>query len=56
MVKGLTRARDDRIDRVRFHNGVVTSASPEFGLPTSSLGEQHRFLNPSARIVVTRTR
>ena len=52
--EGFNAARDDRIDRVRFHNGAVTNADPTFGLPTSGLEEQHRFLNPSSRIVVTR--
>ena len=54
--EGFNATRDDRIDRVRFHNGVVTSASDTFGLPTSALGEQHRFLNPASRIIVTRVR
>ncbi|MEM9604362.1 MAG: spondin domain-containing protein [Pseudomonadota bacterium] len=54
--EGFNAARDDTLDRVRIHAGVVTSASSEFGLPTSALTERHRFLNPSSRIVVTRTR
>ncbi len=52
--EGFNAARDDIIDRVRFHQSVVTNASEEFGLATSSLEERHRFLNPSSRIVVTR--
>lgn len=52
--EGFNAARDDRIERVRFHNGAVTNASPAFGLPTSNLEERHRFLNPTSRIVVTR--
>ncbi|MEM7564394.1 MAG: spondin domain-containing protein, partial [Pseudomonadota bacterium] len=52
--EGFNVARDDIIDRVRFHQGVVTSASSDFGLASSSLNETHRFLNPSSRIVVTR--
>jgi hypothetical protein len=54
--EGFNATRNDRIDLVRFHNGVVTSSSPEFGLPTSDLVEADRFLNPTSRIVVTRTR
>ena len=53
--EGFNATRDDRIDLVRFHNGVVTNASPEFGLATSDLVEADRFLNPTSRIVVTRT-
>ena len=53
--EGFNVNRDDPIDRVRFDQGVVTSASPEFGLASSALTEVHRFLNPSSRIVVTRT-
>lgn len=53
--EGFNAARDDRIDRVRFHQGVVTSASVESGLATSSLAERHRFDNPTTRITITRT-
>lgn len=53
--EGFNPVRNDLFDRVRFHQGVVTNASPEFGLATSALTETHRFLNPSSRIVVTRT-
>lgn len=55
--EGFNATRNDRIapDVVRFHNGVVTNASAEFGLPTSDLVEADRFLNPTSRIVVTRT-
>ena len=52
--EGFNVARDDPVNRVRFHQGVVTSASVDFGLVSSDLGEIHRFLNPSSRIVVTR--
>ena len=52
--EGFNAARDDRINRVRFHNGAVTSASVEFGLATSALLDRHRFLNPTSRITVTR--
>ncbi len=53
--EGFNAARDDRIDLVRFHQGVVTSASVESGLATSSLLERHRFDNPTTRITITRT-
>ena len=53
--EGFNAARDDRIDRVRFHQGVVTSTSVESGLATSSLVERHRFDNPTTRITITRT-
>ena len=53
--EGFNAARDDLIDRVRFHQGVVTSASIESGLATSSLQERHRFDNPTTQIVVSRT-
>ena len=52
---GFEAARDDIIDRVRFHQGVVTSASLESGDPNSALEDRHRFDNPSSRIVITRT-
>lgn len=54
--EGFNATRNDAINRVRFHNGVVTNASPSFGLSTSSLVEADRFLNPTSRIVVTRIR
>lgn len=54
--EGFNGTRNDRIDLVRFHNGVVTNASPEFGLPSSDLTEADRFLNPTSRIVVRRVR
>ena len=52
--EGFNAARDDRINRVRFHQGVVTSASAASGLRTSSLLERHRFDNPTTRITITR--
>lgn len=52
--EGFNGARDDILDVVRFHGGVVTGESAEFGLSTSDLEDEHRFLNPSSRIVVTR--
>jgi len=54
--EGFNAARNDRINRVRFHNGVVTNASPEFGLASSDLVEADRFLNPTSRITVRRVR
>lgn len=54
--EGFNATRNDRIDRVRIHNGVVTNASSEFGLSTSDLVETDRFLNPTSRVVVKRTR
>ncbi len=52
--EGFNAERDDLIDLVRFHQSVVTNESSEFGLATSDLQDRHRFLNPTARIVVTR--
>lgn len=52
--EGFNGVRDDILDVVRFHGGVVTNESAEFGLPSSDLEDQHRFLNPSSRIVITR--
>jgi len=52
--EGFNAARDDRIDLVRFHGGVVTNESAEFGLATSDLREVDRFLNPTSRISVVR--
>ncbi|MEM7097193.1 MAG: spondin domain-containing protein [Pseudomonadota bacterium] len=52
--EGFNPTRDEAIDRVRFHQGVVTSASLESGDPNSALGDQHRFDNPTGRIRITR--
>lgn len=57
---GFDAARDDIVNAVRIHAGVVTNensldASME-GLATSVLNQSDRFDNPAARIVVTRTR
>lgn len=49
---GYSSVRDDIIDRVRFHGGVVTA---DDGLATSGLGQEHRFDNPTMRVSVTRT-
>lgn len=53
--EGFNVLRDDAIDRVRFHLGAVTSESADFGLASSDLQDQHRFLNPTSRIMITRT-
>ena len=53
--EGFNANRDDPIDRVRFHQGVVTSASVESGFAESSLEERHRFDNPTTGITITRT-
>jgi len=51
MGEGFNAARDDR-DFVAIHPGVVTMAD---GLSSSALDSSHRFDNPGAKIVVTRT-
>ena len=50
---GFEATRDDTINLVRFHAGVVTA---DDGLTSSVLDESHRFLNPTSRIIITRTR
>ncbi len=52
--EGFNSTRDDIIDRVRFHQGVVTSASVASGDMNSNLEERHRFDNPTSRISITR--
>ncbi|MEJ2742739.1 MAG: spondin domain-containing protein [Gammaproteobacteria bacterium] len=49
---GYVTTRDDLYDRVHIHPGVITA---DDGLSTSVLNDDHRFLNPSSRIVITRT-
>lgn len=49
--EGFNAARDD-INFITMHPGVVTSSD---GLSTSILTEQHRFDNPTTRVIVTRT-
>jgi len=49
--EGMNAARDDR-DFIAVHPGVV---SMDDGLATSALDASHRFDNPAARIVITRT-
>lgn len=48
--EGFNAARDD-VDFVSIHAGVVTS---DDGLSTSALTEDHRWLGPTAKIVITR--
>ena len=49
--EGFNTTRDDN-DVVSFHSGVI---SQDDGLTTSALSANHRFLNPGARITITRT-
>ena len=49
--EGFNAARDDIVDEIRGHSGVVTS---DDGLATSVLKENHRWDNPVAQITVTR--
>ena len=48
--EGFNAARDD-VDFVSVHAGVVTS---DDGLSTSALTEDHRWVGPTAKVVVTR--
>ena len=48
---GYKDARDDLVDKVTFHPGVI---SREGGLETSALNESHRFDNPAIQIQITR--
>lgn len=49
--EGYNNIRDDN-DRVSFHAGVI---SQDDGLAGSALDATHRFLNPGARLTITRT-
>ncbi len=49
--EGFNAARDDRIDAVSMHSGVVTSHD---GLATSALNGQHRFDNPVIAVSIER--
>ena len=49
--EGFNSERDDN-DRVSFHAGVI---SKDDGLDTSVLNATHRFLNPAAQLIITRT-
>lgn len=57
---GFSASRDDIFDLVHFHPGAITSANatdPSLeGLSTSVLNEGHRWDNPTAKIIITRTR
>lgn len=57
---GFSEVRDDRMNVVHAHRGVVTSANAEDpsmeGLSTSILNESDRWDNPTAKITVVRTR
>ncbi|MEL7296643.1 MAG: spondin domain-containing protein [Pseudomonadota bacterium] len=50
--EGFNAARNDRQDFVTMHQGVV---SADDGFATSNLNESHRFDNPVAQIIITRT-
>ncbi|MDA0680147.1 MAG: spondin domain-containing protein [Proteobacteria bacterium] len=50
--EGFNSARDDQVDRVAMHAGIV---SQNDGLATSDLTEQHRFDNPVLRVRIERT-
>lgn len=50
--EGFNAVRDDLIDQVTMHPGVVTA---DDGLTSSILNQTHRFDNPVARVRITRT-
>ena len=50
--EGFNAERDDILDLVTIHRGVVTS---DDGFTTSILDQSHRFDNPVARVTITRT-
>jgi hypothetical protein len=50
--EGFNAVRDDRVDQVAVHAGVV---SQDDGLLTSDLSEQNRFDNPVIRVQIERT-
>ncbi len=52
MGEGFNANRDDLLNRLTIHNGVVTT---DDGLATSALDESHRWLGRAAKVVVTRT-
>ncbi len=49
--EGYNGVRNDDMDVVSFHSGVI---SQDDGLATSALSANHRFLNPGARLTITR--
>ncbi|TKF21026.1 hypothetical protein FCV43_11475 [Vibrio genomosp. F6] len=50
--EGFNSARDDN-DIVTFHSGVI---SQDDGLAASALNATHRFLNPGAKLIITRVK
>ena len=50
--EGFNAVRDDELDGVTMHNGVISNSDV---LATSVLTEQHRFDNPVARVIISRT-
>ncbi len=50
--EGFNAARDDLLDKVTIHQGVI---SQDDGLASSTLDQSHRFDNPVARVIITRT-
>jgi len=52
MGEGFNVDRNDLVDRLTIHGGVVTA---DDGLTTSALDESHRWLGQAAKVVVTRT-
>ncbi len=50
--EGFNAARDDRVDQVTMHGGVV---SRDDGFASSDLREAHRFDNPVVQVTLTRT-
>lgn len=49
--EGFNPARNDSSDIVTFHSGVI---SADDGLAESALNANHRFVNPGARVTITR--
>ncbi|WP_087018556.1 spondin domain-containing protein [Thaumasiovibrio subtropicus] len=50
--EGFNAARNDD-DMIALHSGVITA---DDGLATSALNASHRFLNPAAKVIITRTK
>ena len=49
--EGFNAERNDNADMVAFHAGII---SRDDGLTNSTLSANHRFLNPSAKVTITR--
>ncbi len=49
--EGFNAERNDSSDRVAFHAGII---SQDDGLMNSTLSANHRFLNPGAKLTITR--